>query len=81
LLLLQAEYRIPFWGPIDLSIFGDAGKVASRRDDLDLEDLHRNVGVGLSIMRGPDTALRFDVGFAGGEGARFLLTVGRIIAP
>jgi hypothetical protein len=81
LLLLQAEYRIPVWGPIDLSLFGDAGKVASSRDDLDLDDLRRNMGVGLSIMRGPDTALRFDVGFGGGEGARLFLTVGRIIAP
>jgi len=81
LLLLQAEYRVPVWGPIDLSIFGDAGKVASSRDDLDLDDLRRNLGVGLSIMRGAETALRFDVGFGGGEGARLFLTVGRIIAP
>ncbi|HEV8365551.1 MAG TPA: hypothetical protein VGQ52_18675 [Gemmatimonadaceae bacterium] len=81
LLLLQAEYRIPVWGPIDLSIFGDAGKVASSRDDLDLDGLRRDMGAGLSIMRGPDTAVRFDVGFGGGEGARLFLTVGRIIAP
>jgi len=81
LLLLQAEYRIPVWGPIDVSIFGDAGKVASSRDDRDLDGLRRDVGVGLSLMRGPDTALRFDVGFGGGEGARLFLTVGRIIAP
>jgi hypothetical protein len=81
LLLLQAEYRIPVWGPIDLSVFGDAGKVATNRDDLDLDGLRRDVGVGLSVMRGPDTALRFDVGFGGGEGARLFLTVGRIIAP
>ncbi len=81
LLLLQAEYRMPVWGPIDLSIFGEAGKVASSRGDLDLADLRRGMGVGLSVMRGPNTALRLDVGFGGGEGARIFLTVGRIIAP
>jgi len=79
--LLQAEYRLPLWGPIDLSVFADAGKVASRRDDLDLSDLHSDAGVGLSIMRGPSTAVRFDVGFGGGEGTRLFLTVGRLIAP
>jgi len=81
LLLLQAEYRLPLWGPLDLSVFADAGKVASRRDDLDLSDLHSDAGVGLSIMRGPSTAVRFDVGFGGGEGTRLFLTVGRLIAP
>ncbi|HEY7566978.1 MAG TPA: hypothetical protein VH762_05375 [Gemmatimonadaceae bacterium] len=81
LLLLQAEYRIPVWGPIDLSIFGDAGKVASRRADLDLDGLRRDLGAGLSIMRGPNTALRVDVAVGGGEGARMFLTVARIIAP
>lgn len=81
LLLLQAEYRVPIWGPIDLSFFGDAGNVTSTRGDLDLTDLRRDVGVSLSIMRGPNTAARLDVGFGGGEGARMLLTVGRVIAP
>lgn len=80
-LLLQAEYRIPVWGPIDFSVFGDAGKVAGRRGDLDLTDLQRNMGVGLSIMRGPQTALRLDVGFGGGEGTRLFLTLGQLIAP
>lgn len=81
LLLLQAEYRMPLWGPIDLSVFGDAGKVASTRGDLNLEDLRRNMGLGLSIMRGPSTAVRLDVGFGGGEGTRLFLTVGQVIAP
>ncbi len=81
LLLMQAEYRMPVWGPVDLSIFGDAGKVASSRDDLDLAHLSHDMGVGLSIMRGPNTALRFDVGSGGGEDTRLFLSVGRIIAP
>ena len=36
LLLLQAEYRIPIWGPLDANLFAETGKVASRREDLEL---------------------------------------------
>lgn len=80
LLLLQAEYRMPLWGPADISLFADAGKVASARKDLALSHLHHDVGVALSIMRGPNTAARFDIAF-GGEGTRLFLTLGRVIAP
>ena len=77
LVLLQAEYRIPLWGPVDATVFADAGKVTSRRADLDLNDLKRNYGLSLSVMRGPTTALRFEAGFGGGEGAHFHFTFGR----
>ncbi|MGH7712816.1 MAG: hypothetical protein ACREOG_16115 [Gemmatimonadaceae bacterium] len=77
LVLLQAEYRIPIWGPIDATLFADAGKVTPRRSDLDLSGLRRDYGVSLSVMRGPATAVRVDVAFGGGEGTRLLLTFGR----
>jgi hypothetical protein len=76
LLLLQAEYRVPLWGLVDATAFADAGKVASRRADLDLADLKRSYGVSLSIMHRTSTAARVDVAMGGGEGARVLLTVG-----
>jgi hypothetical protein len=76
LLLLQAEYRLPLWGPIDATLFGDAGKVASVRDDLDLNDLRRDFGFSLSIMKGWATAARVDVGFGGGEGMRVFFSLG-----
>lgn len=79
LLLLQAEYRIPIWGPLDATVFADAGKVASRRADLDLDGLKRNYGLSLNVMRGPSTALRFEAGFGGGEGAQFHFSFGRDI--
>jgi hypothetical protein len=79
-LLLQAEYRQPLWGPIDFSVFGDLGKVASARADLDLSDLRHDFGAGLSIMRGSSTATRLDIAF-GGEGTRVVFTIGRVIAP
>lgn len=76
LLLLQAEYRVPLWGPIDATIFADAGKVAPTRDDLDLNDLRRDFGFSLSVMKGWVTPARIDVGFGSGEGTRIYLSLG-----
>ena len=76
LLLLQAEYRLPIWGPIDATVFADAGKVAGTRDELDLSNLRRDFGFSLSIMKGWATAARMDVGFGSGEGMRVFFTLG-----
>jgi len=76
LLLLQAEYRVPLWGPIDATVFADAGKVTPTRDDLDLSDLRRDFGFSLSVMKGWVTPARIDVGFGSGEGTRIYLSLG-----
>lgn len=76
LLLLQAEYRVPLWGPIDGTVFADAGKVARTRSDLDFTDLRRDVGFSLSIMKGWTTWARVDVGFGSGEGPRVFFSLG-----
>ena len=76
LLLLQAEYRIPLWGPVDATLFADAGKVAFVRKDLDFTDLRRDAGFSLSIMKGWETWARVDVGFGSGEGTRVFFTLG-----
>lgn len=76
LLLLQAEYRVPIWGPFDASVFVDAGKVASRPEDLNLSDPKRNFGVSLSVMRGPVALARTDLGFGGGEGTKLSVSFG-----
>ena len=68
LMLLQAEYRVPAWGPIDASVFVDAGKVAVRRADLNFTGLERDYGFAVSLMRGPNTVARTEFGFGGGEG-------------
>jgi hypothetical protein len=81
LLLLQAEYRIPLWGPVDATLFADAGKVTTRRADLDLADLRHNFGFSLSVMRGPSTAARVDVGLGGEEGAQLFFTIRRELVP
>ena len=76
LLLLQAEYRVPIWGPIDATLFADAGQVTAARSDLDLNDLRRDFGFSLSVMKGWATAARVDVGFGSGEGTRVFLSLG-----
>lgn len=81
LLLLQAEYRFPVWGPVDATVFAEAGKVAARRSDLDLTGLKRSAGFSVSIMRGPATAIRVDVGFGGGEGVQAFFTIHREAIP
>lgn len=78
LVLLQAEYRVPLWGPVDATLFADAGKVARIRSDLDLNDLRRDFGFSLSIMKGWATAARVDVGFGSGEGTRVFLSLGEL---
>lgn len=76
LLLVQAEYRLPVWGPIDATVFADAGKVTPARRDLDLTDLRRDFGFSLSVMKGWVTPARIDVGFGSGEGTRVFLSLG-----
>jgi hypothetical protein len=79
LLLLQAEYRIPIWGPFDATVFTDGGKVTRRRGDLDLADLKHDFGFSLSVMKGAATAARIDVGLGGGEGTRLFFTLGNVV--
>lgn len=78
LLLLQAEYRVPLWGPIDGTLFADAGKVARTQSEVDLNDLRRDVGFSLSVMKGWSTWARVDVGFGSGEGARVFFSLGEL---
>lgn len=76
LLLLQAEYRVPVWGPLDASVFVDAGKVARRPADLDLSGLKHNYGFSLSLMKGSTAVARADIGFGGREGVKISVIFG-----
>lgn len=76
LMLLQAEYRVPVWGPVDASVFVDAGKVAARRADLNFSGLKRDYGFSISVMRGPNTVARTEFGFGGGEGMHVKVSFG-----
>jgi hypothetical protein len=78
LLLLQAEYRFKITGPIDATVFMDAGKITARRADLDFSDMKKDFGFSLSFMTINATAIRVDVGGGGGEGTHVFFSVGPI---
>jgi hypothetical protein len=78
LLLLQADYRVPVWGPFDASVFFDAGKVTPRPADLNLSGLKHDYGFSISVMRGGNTALRSDFAFGSGEGTKIVVSFGLI---
>jgi hypothetical protein len=60
-LLLQAEWRIMINRYLDLAFFYDAGKVASRTKDLDLDDLHDDYGFGFRFHGPFATPLRVEL--------------------
>jgi hypothetical protein len=73
-LLMSGEWRwIPSRLGLDMAIFYDAGKVASRREDLDFTDLKTDVGVGVRLHGPAATPLRIDVAH-GSEGLNIVIS-------
>lgn len=66
-LLLQAEWRIMVNRFLDTAFFYDAGKVASRTSDLDLDGLKSDYGFGVRFHGPISTPLRIEVA-RGNEG-------------
>ena len=60
-LLLQAEWRIMVNRYLDLAFFYDAGKVAARTSDLDLDHLKDDYGVGIRFHGPFATPLRLEI--------------------
>lgn len=74
-LLLAAEYR---WAPskfMDVALYYEAGKVASDTSDLNLNDLHRDFGIGFRFHSPAMTMLRIELAHSK-EATRFIFTVG-----
>jgi outer membrane protein assembly factor BamA len=72
-LLLTAEHRWHAFSGLDMALFVDAGKVASRKADVDLTDLEVSYGFGFRFKLKEAYFMRID--FAGGrEGFRFMWT-------
>jgi outer membrane translocation and assembly module TamA len=78
LLLLQAEYRFGVWGPVDATIFVDAGKAVDDRSQLNLSALNKDAGFSVSFMHAAATIARADVGF-GSEGPRIFISLGGLL--
>ena len=75
-LLLQAEYRFEIWSGLDAAFFYDAGKVAMRRADLDLNDLESDYGVGFRFNTDNGIVLRVDAAFGSRDGNHLWIVFG-----
>jgi Omp85 superfamily domain len=70
-LLLQGEWRIMVNRYLDTAVFYDAGKVAARTSDLDLDHLHSDFGFGVRFHGPFATPLRVELA-KGKEGLSFI---------
>jgi hypothetical protein len=78
MLLLQAEYRWEIFSAMDGAIFYDAGKVASRSEDLDLNDLESDYGIGFRFGTINGIFLRVEGAFGSRGGKHFILRFGNV---
>lgn len=75
-LLMNAELR---WTParfLDMAVFYDTGKVASRREDLDFDDLKESYGIGIRLVAPRGYAFRVELAHSREHTARLLVTAG-----
>jgi hypothetical protein len=75
-MLLNGELR---WTParfMDMAIFYDTGKVAARREDLDLDDLHDSYGIGMRLIGLAGYVFRIEVARSREHAARLLISAG-----
>jgi hypothetical protein len=75
-LVMNAELR---WTParfLDMAVFYDAGKVASRRGDLDFRDLEDSYGIGMRIIGLKGYAFKVEVAHSREHAARLLVSAG-----
>jgi outer membrane protein assembly factor BamA len=77
-LLLQAEYRWEIFTAVDGAIFYEAGKVAGRREDLDLRDLESDYGIGFRFGTINGVFLRIEGAFGSSAGAHFIMRFGHV---
>ena len=78
MLLLQAEYRWEIFTAVDGAIFYDAGKVASRVEDLNFKDLESDYGIGFRFGTRNGVFLRVEGAFGSSGGAHFIWRFGHV---
>jgi outer membrane protein assembly factor BamA len=78
MLLLQAEYRWEIFTAMDGAIFYDAGKVASRIEDVNLRDLESDYGIGFRFGTDNGVFLRVEGAFGSSGGKHFILRFGHV---
>jgi hypothetical protein len=76
----STEVRCALFTHLDAAVFADAGKVASRVEDLDLRHLRRSYGAGLRVHNSTATLVRLDVGHSV-EGWQVFLKISDLSRP
>jgi len=77
LMVYNLEYRWEAFSGLDMALFGDAGKVFSRRGDFNLSDLEGDYGIGFRFNQAQAVFLRIDIGRSR-EGMRFFFKFGHV---
>ena len=77
-LLLQAEYRWEITGAVDGAIFYDAGAVAPRLEDLSLDRLESDYGIGFRFGNETGVFLRIEGAFGSSGGKHFIFRFGHV---
>jgi hemolysin activation/secretion protein len=77
-ILAQGEYRWEIWSGLDGALFYDAGKVANRREDLDLEGLETDYGIGFRFNTNNGIILRVDAAFGSRDGNHLHIVFGGV---
>jgi hypothetical protein len=78
MILLQAEYRWEIFTAVDGALFYDAGKVASRVDDLDFRNLESDYGIGFRFGTRNGVFLRVEGAFGSSGGKQFVMRFGHV---
>jgi hypothetical protein len=78
LLLLQAEYRWEVFTAMDAALFADWGKVASRRQELDLKNLEHDYGFGVRFGTNNGVFLRIEGAFGSRDRRHFVFRFGDV---
>jgi len=74
LLVFQTEYTHAIWGPLAVLGFYDTGRVAERRSDIGISQMHHSFGAGLVVQLGGAPLLKFYYAWGGPEGSHTTYT-------
>ncbi len=74
---IQAEFRQRLYAQLFISLFADAGTVATTVTKLSADNLRRGVGAGLGLFRANALMIRAEFSLWGGEGHPHYFTPGR----
>jgi outer membrane protein assembly factor BamA len=78
MILLQAEYRWEIFTAVDGALFYDAGKVASRAEDIDFRNLESDYGIGFRFGTRNGVFLRVEGAFGSSGGKHFIMRFGHV---